>query len=182
MAYINEPENKSTEWETPWDKFLPWHHEFQFTVDVAAQPWNRKLPTFFTPLDDGLRQSWAGQRCWCNPPYGSESISQWIRKGLEAQKEGALVVFLLPNTTEQPWFHMIWDDEKNRTMPGVELRFHKGRINFIPPPGQKATANVKGSILVVMRPIEVVKYFWGIPPRGGMPIEGQACPVCQRPL
>ncbi len=49
-----------------------------FTLDVAASDRNAKCSRYFTFTQDGLRQSWAGERVWCNPPYSR--IGPWIDK------------------------------------------------------------------------------------------------------
>ncbi len=107
--------------------FGPLHERFRFTLDVAAQPHNAKLERYFTPEDDGLAQSWAGERVWCNPPYSS--IEPWIIKAWHSLAE--LVVMLLPaNRTEQGfWQRHI---EPRRDAPGgVRVEFLPGRMRFI---------------------------------------------------
>lgn len=97
-----------TEWGTPWDFFEVWNKLFAFDVDVCAQTYNAKCHEFFTPSVDGLRQSWAGRRCWCNPPYarGNNGAAPWILKAkLESLVVGTLVVMLLPARTDTRWFH-----------------------------------------------------------------------------
>ena len=155
QAYM--PESKSTEWGTPRRVFDPWNSEFNFTLDVCAVDWNTKVPGhWFSPQTDGLRQSWRGERAWCNPPYGSKNIAQWLAKAVAEANTGATSVLLLPNTTDTLWFHeYVWDTGRNRPRRGIEIRFIKGRINFDLPPGfdGKKDGNVKGSILVITRPI-----------------------------
>lgn len=107
--------------------FGPLHERFRFTLDVAALPHNAKLERYFTPEQDGLAQSWAGERVWCNPPYSS--IEPWIVKAWESAAE--LVVMLLPaNRTEQGfWQRHI---EPRRDVPGgVRVEFLAGRMRFI---------------------------------------------------
>jgi hypothetical protein len=91
--------------------FDPLHKRFRFTLDVAALPHNAKLPRFYTPDDDGLEQSWAGERVWCNPPYSS--IEPWVQK---AWNSGArLVVMLVPaNRTEQGWWQRLVEPYRDR--------------------------------------------------------------------
>jgi hypothetical protein len=61
------------------DDFAAWNDRFRFTIDVAASPHNTKVPDrYFTETEDGLAQSWAGERVWCNPPYSD--IGAWVRK------------------------------------------------------------------------------------------------------
>lgn len=108
--------------------FGPLHERFRFTVDVAALPHNAKLERHFTPDVDGLAQSWAGERVWCNPPYSS--IEPWVVKAWDSGAE--LVVMLLPaNRTEQGWWQR--HIEPARDIPGGVLRveFLAGRMRFL---------------------------------------------------
>jgi phage N-6-adenine-methyltransferase len=129
---------------TPPEVFGPLHERFRFTVDAAASPANAKLPRFWTEADDGLAQSWAGERVWCNPPYSHPNLQQWVSKAWrdfgipDAAPE--LVVMLVPaNRTEQRW----WQEcvEPYRDLPGSGLRveFLPGRIRFLLP-GRTAIA------------------------------------------
>lgn len=84
------------------ETFALLHERFRFTVDVAASAHNAKLPRFYSIEDDGLAQSWAGERVWCNPPYSL--IEPWIEKA-HAETDAELIVLLLPaNRTEQGWW------------------------------------------------------------------------------
>lgn len=57
-----------------------------------------------------------------NPPYGS-AIKDWVRKARESvERNGALVVALLPARTDTKW----WQD----VMGATEIRFIKGRVKF----------------------------------------------------
>lgn len=107
--------------------FGPLHERFRFTLDAAALPHNAKLERYYTPENDGLTQSWAGERVWCNPPYSH--IEPWVVKAWESDAE--LVVMLLPaNRTEQGWWQR--HIEPRRDQPGgVRIEFLKGRMRFI---------------------------------------------------
>jgi phage N-6-adenine-methyltransferase len=112
--------------ETPREFFEPLHGRFGFTLDAAALPHNAKCERFFTPEDDGLVQSWAGERVWCNPPYSD--IEPWTEK---ARTGGAqLAVLLLPaNRTEQGWWQR--QVEPYRREGSVAVEFLPGRLRFI---------------------------------------------------
>lgn len=98
---------------------------FHFTVDVAASPHNAKCSRYFTVDQNGLAQSWAGERVWCNPPYSN--IEPWVRK---AWRENALIVMLLPaNRTEQGWWQR-WV-EPCRKDGRLEVEFLAGRPRFV---------------------------------------------------
>jgi phage N-6-adenine-methyltransferase len=111
------------------ETFAPLHERFGFSIDVAASPHNAKLDRYFTFEQNGLEQSWAGERVWCNPPYSD--IGPWIRKAW-AEVDAQVIVMLLPaNRTEQVW----WQEhvEPYRDRPGTVLRteFLRGRLRFI---------------------------------------------------
>lgn len=67
-------------WETPQEFFDELDKEFHFTVDVCAVPENAKCARFFTPEQDGLRQTWGGGRLVQSPvrqksrPVGAEGL------------------------------------------------------------------------------------------------------------
>ena len=115
--------SKTDLWETPSELFEELNKEFNFNVDVCALPQNAKCKTFYTPEDDGLSKKWVGP-VWCKPPYG-RTISEWVKKANEEQKNGNTVVMLLPARTDTKWFHeYIYNKNK------VEIRFIKGRLKF----------------------------------------------------
>jgi len=64
-------------WSTPQAFFDQLNKEFNFTLDPCATKENAKCKKFFTKEQDGLKQSWAKEIVFMNPPYGSE-ISLWI--------------------------------------------------------------------------------------------------------
>lgn len=117
------------DWETPTALFEALHREFNFTLDAAASDDNHKLPRYFTQAQDGLAQSWAGERVFCNPPYSRKTRTNpgqeaWIRKALaESQKGAAVVVLLIPARTDTAAFHEC-------ILPHAEIRFLKGRLHF----------------------------------------------------
>lgn len=122
---------------TTWEMFDPLHERFAFTIDVAALPHNTKLPRYFTPEQDGLAQSWAGERVWCNPPYSD--IEPWVQKAwaeIEDDDRGylpggaKLIVMLLPaNRTEQGWWQRQVEPYRDRR--GFRVEFLAGRPRFI---------------------------------------------------
>jgi len=99
----------SGEWETPRDlyHFLSQYGAWTFTLDVCATKDNAKCPRFLTKEADGLRQSWAREVCWMNPPYGRE-IGGWVDKAI-AESSEAVTVALLPARTDTRWFVRIQD-------------------------------------------------------------------------
>jgi len=129
------------DWETPQWLFDQLNTEFQFTLDVCATPSNAKCQRYFSPEQDGLFQSWAGETCWCNPPYGRE-VWKWVRKARhESSYYGATVVVLLPARTDVRWFH-------DYVYGKAEIRFLRGRLKF---GGAKNSAPFP-SMIAVFRP------------------------------
>lgn len=129
--------------------FAELHRRFHFTLDVAASEGNAKTKRFFTRDNDGLAQSWSGERVWCNPPYSN--IAPWVAKALAS--DAPLIVMLLPaNRTEQAW----WQNhvEPFRDKPGSRLttEFLLGRRRFIMPGNDRIKPNERppfGCVLLI---------------------------------
>ena len=113
----------------PADDFAKLQERFRFTIDVAASNENAKLSRFYTVRDDGLAQSWSGERVYCNPPWST--IRPWVEKAWEETRAELIVLLLPANRTEQSW----WQEkvEPFRDRPGSSLRveFLPGRIRFL---------------------------------------------------
>ncbi len=141
MSKLNILAEKLTGWETPQDFFDKLHKEYRFTLDPCATKKNTKCKKFFTIEQDGLKQSWAGERVFMNPPYGRQ-VWRWVEKAYEESKRGALVVCLLLARTDTRWFHH-WAVEG-------QIRFVKGRLSFWN--GKKHDRCPAPSIVVVFKP------------------------------
>jgi phage N-6-adenine-methyltransferase len=114
--------------------FDPLHERFRFTLDVAAAPHNAKCERYFTRDDDGLVQSWAGERVWCNPPYSD--LRAWTGKAWDEYRAARLIVMLVPaNRTEQGWWQDHIEPYRDQAHPRPPLRveFLRGRPRFIRP-------------------------------------------------
>jgi site-specific DNA-methyltransferase (adenine-specific) len=122
----------SDTWATPWRLFRAASERFgPFTLDVAALPWNAKAPRYFTPLDDGLAQSWRG-RVWCNPPYSRGNLEAWTAKAyaeVEARR-AQLVTCLVPAWTSDGWWHRhVLPPRSRGTLASGEVRALVGRVH-----------------------------------------------------
>lgn len=117
--------------QTTPEVFEPLQKRFGFTIDVAALPHNTKLPRYFTPEQDGLAQSWSGERVWCNPPYSD--IESWVEKAWnEFDDDATLVVMLLPaNRTEQGWWQRHVEPYLRERREDFAVEFLSGRLRFI---------------------------------------------------
>jgi hypothetical protein len=144
---------------TTWEVFNPLHTRFRFTLDAAAASHNAKLPRYYTRAENGLLQSWAGERVWCNPPYSR--LDYWVRKAWSSEAE--IVVMLLPaNRTEQKWWQEFIEPYRDRAKtcgycgaqswpvgadPAViqkltlRMEFLPGRMRFIRPGEQQVNPN-----------------------------------------
>ena len=80
------------------------------------------LPRYWTRDDDALVQSWEGERVWCNPPYGRESI-KFVEKACE--KDAEVAVLLLPARTDT----RMW--QRNVFPNADEIVFLRGRVRFV---------------------------------------------------
>ncbi len=130
--------SKRGDWETPQTLYDALNAEFHFTVDVCAVPETAKCKRFFTPVDDGLKQTWTGV-VWMNPPYGRD-IGRWVKKAFESAIGGATCVCLLPVRTDTKWWHEF--------IMKAEVRFIRGRLQF----GNATTSAPFPSAIVVFRP------------------------------
>jgi phage N-6-adenine-methyltransferase len=134
-------------WQTPPEVFDPLHAEFDFTLDPCCTAASAKCTTFFTEAENGLEQSWAGHRVFMNPPYGRE-VYAWTRKARHEAERGALVVGLLPASTDLAWWH---DDVVGR----AEVRYLRGRVRFITD-GPYRASGFFASVVVIWRPFCVM--------------------------
>ena len=117
----------SSEWETPQDLFDFLAQRWTFTLDVCATEDNAKCQKHFDKDTDGLKQSWAGDMCWMNSPYGRE-IGAWVHKACdEALQNHVTTVALLPVRTDTRWF------EELRTRAAT-LWWIPGRLCFVGAP------------------------------------------------
>ena len=116
--------SKTDQWATPQYFYDELNNEFNFTLDACADEYNHKCKKYFTKEIDGLKQSWLGERVFCNPPYGKE-IGNWVKKCYEEVLVGCeLVVMLIPARTDTKYFHNYIYKK------ATEIRFIKGRLKF----------------------------------------------------
>ncbi len=127
----------TVEWSTPSWLFRQLDAEFCFTVDVAAAVDNAKCKRFYTKGQDGLAQSWAGERVWCNPPYDHRSLAAFASKAEEEIRNGTLTALLVPVKADQAWWHAFAITH--------EVRFIRGRVAF----GNAGTAPMPVCVVII---------------------------------
>ena len=121
----------------------------KFTVDVCASQENAKCDVWIDEELDGLVTPWGEDGkgvCFCNPPWND--IDRWLKLAWSKVEECHVeqVVMLVPSRTATGWFQL--SEQVGR------LVFLRGRINYDPPPGVKASSAGEGSLLVLLeRPI-----------------------------
>ncbi len=122
IIHIGRHHGGSDDWRTPYRSFRNLHNEFCFTLDGAATEHDTLLPRF---TDDISRQSWDGERVFCNPPYSD--IPSFLIKASEAD----LAVFLIPyrpHTTY--WLEHIFTNPLCH-----EIRILHRSVRYLPPAG-----------------------------------------------
>lgn len=122
----NFKKGSSDERATPQDFFDKCHTEFHFTVDAAANKRNAKLDRFWDKRANGLKQSWAGERVWCNPPYSRGNLEPWVEKA--ALFEAKVAVLLVPVWTDRKWFQEVF----NCPHPEWQALGSSGLVRFLP--------------------------------------------------
>ena len=136
--------SNTDQWATPQDFFDELNNEFDFTLDPCADDTNHKCKKYYTVKQDGLIQSWFGERVFCNPPYGKE-IGKWVKKCHDEIFMGGCntCVMLIPSRTDTKWFH-------DYIYGQAEIRFVKGRLKF----GDSKNAAPFPSMVVVYRRLQ----------------------------
>ena len=135
--------SKSDEWSTPKALFDELNEEFGFTLDPCSTDNNHLCDKYYTVHENGLEQSWKGERVFCNPPYSE--ISKWCEKAFyESKNPNTLIVMLIPSRTDTRYFH---DYILHRT----EIRFVKGRLKF----GDSKNSAPFPSMIVIFRGAKV---------------------------
>lgn len=116
-----------------------WNEAFgPFTLDAAATAENALCERYFTVEDDGLVQSWAGERVWCNPPYSA--VARWVEKACTERERAVTSILLVPSRTDTRWF-------QDYAQTADEVRLLPGRLKFS---GAKNSAPFP-SVLLVFR-------------------------------
>lgn len=149
--------SESDEFGTPDELFNKQHYKYSFTVDVAASNKNAKLDKFYTKETDGLKQSWRGERVWCNPPYSRGAMLPFILKGIDEVRynDCELAVYLIPARVEQLWFHNLILPYLYITKTSLkkfyytEVEFVRGRVKFI---GGKTSARHASMFVKIFNP------------------------------
>lgn len=102
-------------WQTPQWLYDQLDAEFHFDFDPCP------IHSSF----DGLTMSWSKSN-FINPPYNRIDKPKFIKKAYDEWMLGKTCVLLIPSATGTSQFHDL-------ILPNAEVRFHRGRICFVPP-------------------------------------------------
>jgi phage N-6-adenine-methyltransferase len=128
LEHPREQSGSSDEWYTRWADFNAWHAEFRFTLDPCATAESAKCARYFTKEQNGLAQSWAGERVYCNPPYSTPNLAAWVEKCAQQAPFTPVLLLLVPAWTDRPWWQR--HVEPGRRAGLLEVRFLPGRLRF----------------------------------------------------
>ena len=100
--------SETEEWYTPKEILDAVYETFgdNLTTDPCSPIGNQnvKAQTYYTQVDDGLKQSWKGN-VFMNPPYGNV-IGSWTAKAINEYLSGDAdeIIILVPARTDTVWF------------------------------------------------------------------------------
>jgi len=139
--------SETVEWATPQHVFDRLNAMHNFTLDPCSTHANAKCSKHYTVTENGLAQSWQGERVFMNPPYGKPEkackpncnkkrckkrgwhrqdflpgIEHWMKKAYEESRGSASVVCLVPARTDTAWWH--------KYAAQGEIVFVRGRLKF----------------------------------------------------
>ncbi|MDU6434369.1 MAG: DNA N-6-adenine-methyltransferase [Pantoea sp.] len=86
------------DWRTPFQLLKELDNEFDFTVDAAADADNAVCDRYWDADADALKQTWKGERVFCNPPFSM--TADFLAKAGEAD----LSIFVIAARTQATYF------------------------------------------------------------------------------
>ena len=156
-------------WRTPPEVFDTLNKEFVFLADTACTYENKLCPVGFTEESDSLAEPWlerlknsypyvgGNAYVWCNPPYSNPM--PWVKKALEAQRDGLGVVMLLNQDTSVGWFKEalkgVSEIRYITGQPKEKGGYSSGRLDFLDENGNPAKGNNKAQFILVFNPFKI---------------------------
>jgi phage N-6-adenine-methyltransferase len=150
----------SMEWRTPPELFAWLNRRFQFNTDVFASHENALCDYYSTAagsfmktngdpicvsLANGLEMGWENARVFMNPPYSRGLIEQCIEKAYNERNNAAIIVALIPASTETQWFQKF-------ILPHCHIEWLPRRVRFIDPEtGEPGQSPPSGSVIAIFR-------------------------------
>ena len=113
------------DWRSPRKLVQSLDNEFDFTIDLAADKTNSVCDRYYSEQDDALKQSWKGERGFCNPPFSK--VEQFLSKAGECD----IAAFIVAARTQTSYFlKQVFGNPHCH-----EIRFlHRG-VKFLHPDG-----------------------------------------------
>lgn len=146
---MNQKGKGQDNFETPDYIFNQLNAAFNFEYDAACTTLNCKCPRgfFIDKGQNGLEESWANKRIFCNPPFSQKAA--WIQKAYEEVIQGfcPLCVMILPILAmdTKAWHQFI-------KRGGVHYEELEGRISFVDPTtGKPKNGNNSGTVIVYFK-------------------------------
>lgn len=109
MGAANHRGQSKQDYETPKEFLVAVRCKFQissFSIDLAADEKNAKVPVWFDEKMDSFQQDWTqaldGGWGWLNPPFNN--ISPWATKCLDEYIQGANIMLLVPASVGSNWY------------------------------------------------------------------------------
>lgn len=152
-------------WGTPPELFDVLHQRYTFDVDIAAEPWNAKLPRWWGvggELHNAFSGSLAGLTWFCNPPFSQiEKWLTWIWSFYDPSKPraGSGVLVLPATRTEQRAWQQLVEPfrDKPEVWETIRCEFRcvmlPGRTHYVPPPGIAESSPRFGSCVLQWNPL-----------------------------
>jgi phage N-6-adenine-methyltransferase len=134
-------------WSTPQPLFDALNKEFNFQIDLCADPNNAKC-SHWLDRKVSLGSDWSGDgAAWLNPPYGRD-IVEWVKKASETPRR---IVGCLPGRTNPPWWH-------DYVMKATELRFVRAKVAFDANGEPGAGVPPWGAVIAIWEPVQRYRY------------------------
>lgn len=157
-------------WRTPTQPFKNLDREFNFVADMASDDLNKLVKINYTEEDDSLSFNWMEEisglyfgpmknpYVWLNCPYSNPM--PWVKKALEAQRDGLGVVMLLNADTSVGWFaEALKGVSEIRNIVGDKKEkgedYHSGRLAFLNDENKPISGNSKPQFILVFNPFKI---------------------------
>lgn len=137
MQAPEKPEPIRQTWRTPRWLFEAMNGRCRFTLDAYADEDNA-LCERFNSREEPLRNLWAGERVFANPPFSR--CAEAVDKALSDEPEAAALV--LPANISTRWFQRLTEE--------AEIVSFDRRIAYDPPPGIKPSSPAQASIVALI--------------------------------
>jgi phage N-6-adenine-methyltransferase len=148
---------KATNWRTPLALYRQLNHLTPFNVDAAADSTNHLHDHWYGPggeAEDALSVKAWRSPAFCNPPY--DNLIPWLRKFDEQASRGSTIIALIPAAVGTRW----WFEEVHNAETRPDVLFLIGRVPFLHPDRERASAPNHDSVVLVYQPGTYRRIGW----------------------